>query len=147
MYVARFTECPEYDVRRNWSAWIGSADTIEALVEIANPLVRDDFEEQSDVADYDEYLELEADKLNMDIRLHEYYGEYVNVHHAGLSAWGLSATDESSARVEAMVLLDNSEIQRFGFGVRTLGQLKYVGVINAALDLHLFECDDYCPEN
>jgi hypothetical protein len=160
-YVVRFTKNPQYDIQRNWSAWMGMEwDTRrEAIVEnlelsgVSEDAVEDSWEAWQNEAlrayhvrnhsDYDAFLEDMADDHNIDVRYHEGTKTWMVVHHDGLSVFPLGAESAEDAIKEA-------ECKNFswsGFGHQTLGKIEFVATINEEECLHLFWCEDTMPEN
>jgi len=146
MFVARYSFNPEYDARRNWSAWIGvEGDTPEAVARLIADVVErpsmltDETGERVDWEDAPEALKIAYVLDNEDIRYHEVAGKWMHVHHEGLSCWSLDAETLDEAIEEARTLDARGEIEWGGFGDRTVGKVKYVASVNETL--HIFECD------
>lgn len=119
-YVVRHTMSPQYDIQRNWSAWIGAyADTAYDLVRFCIPesasICRDlaravgvdykrvddgditsisDLWEWSDIEDEDEFKNLVVEHCNLDLRFNEAWGKWQLCHHEGLSCYNLETEDE-----------------------------------------------------
>jgi len=146
MYVARYSFNPEYDARRNWSAWIGvGGDTPEAVaLQIADVVdhpetLVDETGECIDWSDASDEMKIAYVLEAEDIRYHEVAGRWMHVHHTGLSCWSLDAETLEEAIEEARALDACGEIEWGGFGQCTGGKVKYVASVNETL--HIFECD------
>ena len=146
MFVARYSFNPEYDARRNWSAWIGvEGDTPEAVARLIADVVEhpstltDETGERVDWEDAPEALKIAYVLDNEDIRYHEVAGKWMHVHHAGLSCWSLDAETLDEAVEEAREKDARGEIEWGGFGQCTVGKVKYVASISGVL--HIFACD------
>lgn len=160
MYVARFTKSPEYDTKRNWSAWIGGAwDSKEdAVIELLNGAGIDSDEIEAawenwqdeewrtwhhrDHSDYSSFLSDMADTNGIDIRYNSVYAKWQHVHHDGLSCWRLAASSLEDAIVEAQT----AKLAWHGFGDTTSGNVRHVSSTSIA-DLHIFECDEVWTES
>jgi hypothetical protein len=171
-YVVRNTYNPEYDVIRNWSAWIGHTNKdLYSLVDSCVPDVTSisraicnrvgaewetfqdggynlsDLWNYCSIEDRDEFetiIKENYDELDLDIRFHEFAQEYMLVHHDGLSCYTLEAETEEEAVKEVQDKLKNN-IMAFpwcGFGDTTEGSVKFV--MSICETLHIFECkEDY----
>jgi hypothetical protein len=142
-YVVRNTFSPQYDVTRNWSAWIGGNwDSIEKAYEDIADDNGDLFRlaERYPDLDEDEIVEMLLEKDAYDVRWNEAYQKYQHVHHDGLSCWKLEAESETEAITEAQ----NGVFEWHGFGESTCGNIRLVRHIKD--NLYLYECDDTTPE-
>lgn len=143
-YVVRNTFTPEYDIERNWSAWIGGAwDTEDqALHDLAeeSPLYSKYQDHYYGRLDEQEIIEKIIEQEQFDVRFNRAYGKWQHVHHDGLSCYELAAETEEEAWEEAR----SGEFPWFGFGRSTRGKVKLVGQV--AGDLYLFWCEDTTTE-
>lgn len=165
MYVARFTETPDNDIERGWSAYMCGFDTDnprEALQDIAGVIFED--EELDEIQqryintwgeNYEDRETFEADYFGKQCEkyglvLDPHRNVYKPFHHDGLSCWALEATTIEEAIEEAKRTI--SDFEWGGFGQKTIGDVKKVakveGTGNAVVDafLWIFECDDAVDE-
>lgn len=147
-YVIRTTRNPEYDIQRNWSAWMGDGYSNEiialedVLLLVASMDAQDAFNAQEREDNYEVFLRDLANRYNVDVRYHEVACRWMHVHHDGLSVYALHAQTENEARIEA-----TSHGAHFsGDGQRTIGKVQYLGVVNADKNIHLFFCEDFINE-
>ena len=129
-YVVRNTLDPEYDIRRDWSAWMGHMYDSEyqamdycipGHAEISRDLVRavdadwDIFREPGrdlndlwnycaieDRAEFERIVVEHAEDCDLYLRFHEGASKWMLVHHEGLSCWDLCVDDEEVDDVEAI---------------------------------------------
>jgi hypothetical protein len=81
-----------------------------------------------------------------DIRYHDLAGLWMLVHNPrGLSCWPLTASSLEEAIQEATALDNSNDIQWWGFGWVTVGDVRYVASVSDIL--HIFECEDVDKEN
>ena len=156
MFVARFTLTPEYDIKRNWSAWMGMdfATELEAYEFIAEQQVDSDvldekWERWQDEEhatwhhrDHSSRLDFLQDTVNADIRYNEEWNRWQIVHHDGLSCWPLDSVTVEGAVSEAQ----NAGLDWYGFGSSTIGKVRYVCSVDGVEFLHIFECEDTSVE-
>lgn len=131
IYVARFSDNINADIKRNWSAWMtpGLAGSYEDC--------------KQDIADGYAHGEIRE--------FPEYPGCYAIVHHEGLSSYLLNAENENTAIKEAIETAKSGKIDGSGFGiaaincklVKTISRKK----INSQRDLHILICEDIKSEN
>jgi hypothetical protein len=150
MFVARYSFNPEYDVQRRWTAYMSpTSATKEGLAEllielgVANlpPRLHEAYWAGDDVDAAIEYV-LET----YDIRYHDLAGLWMLVHNPrGLSCWPLTASSLDEAIQEATALDNSNDIQWWGFGWVTVGDVRYVASVSDIL--HIFECEDVQKEN
>lgn len=161
MYIVRNTFTPTDDIQRNWSAWIGGAwdsrdEAMEALMDDRQfqvqpswfGLKRRDLPDDWEIDDlwratglaFPDFLAVVAANADVDVRFNVAYGKWQHVHHDGLSCYALQAETEAEAWQEART----GEFPWFGFGDCTIGTVRYVGHVRE--DMHLFWCEDTCPE-
>jgi len=152
MFVARYTITPEYDVTRNWSAWMGMdfATQEEAYEFVAEQQIDSDTLERKWEKWQDEehatwhhrnhasWIGFLQDVVDADIRFNEAWGRWQIVHHDGLSCWTLDADTVDSAIVEAQ----NSGLDWYGFGSNTVGKVEYVCDVPGIEYLRIFKCED-----
>lgn len=164
MFVARYTNNPEGDVKRGWSGWgLGGGMTWASLDEWATetaqgPDFEDDIDERQERwvrtygSEYEDwevfaqaYLEDLADQNN--IRYDEVNECWRQVHHEGLSCWALDAATIEDAIAEATQKHEAERIAWAGSGYATTGKVAYVVTIEGTDDLlHIFKCDNAVPE-
>lgn len=147
-FLVRNTFSPEYDVTRNWSAWIGGAwnSETEAILDIADHCgVLSDYQERYDDLSDEELAEKIQDRESYDIRWNEAYRKFQHVHHEGLAGFALEAETEAEALAEALAGAANDRYQWFGFADQTHGKVRLVQQI--ASDIYLYECDDTSKES
>ena len=150
-YVARFTVTPEYDVARNWSAWMGMdyATQLEAYESVAEQkdqdLMESAWEKWQDedhntwhYRNHESRLDFLQDEIDVDIRFNEAFGRWQIVHHDGLSCWSLDSETIERAVSEAQ----NAGLNWYGFGQNTVGKVLYVCDVPGIEYLRIFECDD-----
>lgn len=155
MFVARFTLTPEYDIQRNWSAWMGmdfetQEEAYEAVAEQQiNEEIYEMWEKWQDEdyqtwhkRDHDSWIDFLQDKVNADIRFNEVWNRWQVVHHDGLSCWILDAESVEDAVTEAK----QSNLVWYGFGSHTVGKVSYVCAVEGIEHLHIFECEDTSVE-
>lgn len=143
-YVIRNTMTPEYDIERNWSAWIyGAWDTeAQALQSLAeDSALYDDYRDRYPDLEGSEILEKIIDTAQYDVRYNKAYGKWQHVHHEGLSCYELEAETEEEAQIEAQT----TEAPWHGFGETTCGKVRLICHIRDSL--YLFECDDTWTED
>lgn len=114
VFVARFTDCPEYDVKRGWSASMDySGET----------------ENEAFFSFMDEHPEI--DPHSVPVGYHAVHKVWVVVHHRdGLSCWRLKASTEAEAITEARQACVAGKIERDGFGDVTVGRVKLVAKLD-----------------
>lgn len=142
-YVVLNTFSPEYDIQRNWSAWIYSAWNTreEALYDLAQESPKfSALQERHSHLDDDEIIQKVIDQEDFDVRYNTAYKQWQHVHHEGLSCYELKATTEEMAWVEARQV----EFPWFGFGEHTCGQVRLIGQVQD--HLYLYWCEDTAPE-
>jgi len=139
MFVARYTDNPEGDIKRGWSGFMGvEAETVQRFVALYTYDAPDDADEMSD----DDLLDWLMDTHNIDLRYDEALEMWRQVHHDGLSCWPLDAETAEDALAEAAEMDHAGQIGWSGFGSYTEGKVTYVGRIEGTHDpLHVFECD------
>lgn len=132
--VARFTDCPEYDIKRGWSASMDYSGKTknEALFSFM-----------------DEHPEIDPDSVS--VGYHSVHKVWVVVHHRdGLSCWRLKASTEAEAIAEARQACVSGKIERAGFGDVTLGRVELVAKLDVrdsgGNPLCVFSCDGIDPE-
>jgi len=152
MYVARYTDNPEEDIKRGWSGWMGcnwatKEDAIDDLIEMPDD---DELEAKQQrwirtwgelYEDYDRFIADLRDSLadDFDIRFDEYHNEWRHCHHDGLSCWALDAGTADAAVAEAKSKDADGKIIWAFEGDKTHGEVKLVG--HVSVDLYIFECD------
>lgn len=145
-YVVRNTFSPDYDVERNWSAWIGGdwATEEEALADLAeqSPLYNDYLDRYPGL-DEDEIIAKIIDQEDFDVRYNAAYGRWQHVHHEGLSCYELNADTEEEAWIEAR----SGEFPWHGFGRSTCGAVRLLGRVRDGGDLYLYWCEDTTMED
>lgn len=147
-YVIRTTRNPEYDIQRNWSAWMGDGygseiSAIEdVLLLVAGVDAQDAFDAQEREDDYETFLRDLANRHDVDVRYHEIAQRWMHVHHDGLSVYVLDADTEVEARAAAAT----HGAHFSGDGQRTIGTVEYLGVVNPDENIHLFRCEDWAKE-
>ncbi len=125
IFVARFTECPEYDIERGWSAWM-------------------DYEGETKGELMDSYRSEhpEADLRKLRVGYHKVHKRWVVIHHKGLSCFALSSSTPETACEEAVRKFENGEIEREGFGQMTDGKVSLVRCLPQANgSLCIFSCE------
>lgn len=144
-YVVRNTFTPEYDIERNWSAWIGGAwDTREAALRSLaedSPRYSEFLDRYYGQLDENEIIERIIEAEQFDVRHNRAYNKWQHVHHEGLSCYELEAETEAGAWEEARA----GEFPWFGFGRSTRGAVRLIGHVRG--DLYLFWCDDTTTED
>jgi|SRR5579863_2253313 hypothetical protein len=133
-FVARFTDCPEYDIKRGWSASMDydGETKYEALFSfIAN------------------YPNIDPDSVK--VGWHRHHRRWVIVHNPrGLSCFRLSAATEDQAVDEARRRCVAGEIAREGWGDVTEGRVRLVAKLDVCdrngNSLCVFSCNGTSPE-
>lgn len=139
MYVARFTNNPEEDVKRGWSGYMGSYSTPTECADFLGV----DVEGMDD----ETIIDLLLDQENTDLRFDAVTEEWRVWHHDGLSCWELEAETVEDAITEAAKRASNDEIAWGGFGQRTLGKVSLVCKVEGINYLYVLECEDTCDEH
>ena len=158
VYFARFTSHPRDDIRRNWSAWMGSwkrtyADVVNWVV-FDEARLGDDFPIDAawrkwqrlvgrtvvpydrDIDLPDAFLEWLGKEEGLDIRRDRASGRYAYVHHDHLSALKLDATDPIDAIKEAAQLPPDAYR---GHAEMMIGDVEHIA--EARPGLHVFAAD------
>jgi hypothetical protein len=148
MYVARYTENPQYDEVRRWTAYFQpTGKTAEAVADLLIDLGEVTLPRRLADAywngDCDDAIAWVLD--NVDIRFHEVAGLWMHVHNPnGLSCHPLDAETVEEAVEEARRKDQAGAIAHLGWGHVTSGNVQYVASVSD--HLHIFWCDDVAPE-
>jgi hypothetical protein len=151
MYVARYTNNPEEDIKRGWSGWMGEAwdSKEEANKDLIEKIYADVEELEAkqqryiakwgdDYSDWDYFInDIVSDKY--DVRYDEYNEVFRLCHHDGLSCWKIDADNLQDAIKEASTKDTDSTISWSGEGYKTGGLVKVAAHVND--ELYIFECD------
>ena len=142
-YVARYTDTPLEDVKRNWSAHMGERGNLWSAADTALA------QHGIDTNDYDTEEEIleELEKIGLEFRQYpdtEMWGQF---HHEGLSCWPLEAKNAEDAVTEAKKLATTNKILWGGFGSATTGKVEYVKPVSGIDDLHIFKCEGHETED
>jgi hypothetical protein len=134
VFVARFTDCPEYDIKRGWSASMDYSGKTE---------------NEAFFSFMDEHPEIDPDSVP--VCYHAIHKVWVVVHHRdGLSCWRLKASTEAEAIAEARQACVAGKIERAGFGDVTVGHVKLVAKLDVrdsgGNPLCVFSCNATDPE-
>lgn len=140
MFVARFTDNPEADIKRGWSGWMGQEYPSPLDAAYVHYLGDDDNLELEEL-DEDEILDI-LGRNGYDLRYDEAHANWRICHHDGLSCWKLEAKTIEDAIVEAEV----APIDWVGFGYATVGTVRLVAKTSKE-NLYIFECDRVDIEN
>jgi hypothetical protein len=90
-YVVRNTFSPDYDIRRNWSAWMDGVwdSREEALYDLAEESPTfSKLQERYSPLDDNEIIQKVIEQKDFDVRYNEVYKKWQHVHHEGLSCYG-----------------------------------------------------------
>jgi len=165
MFVARYTNNPEGDIKRGWSGWgLAGGMPWNSLGEWASemgvgPDFEDDIEERQtrwintygeQYEDWDTFCQAYLEDLaeENDIRYDEVEGCWRQVHHDGLSCWTLEATTLEEAIEEAACKHEAGTIAWAGTGYATIGTVKLAASVEGTDGLlHVFECDSAVAES
>jgi hypothetical protein len=130
VFVARFTECPEYDIERGWSAWMDY-----------------DGETKGELIDSYRSEHPDANVRKLRVGYHKFYKRWVVIHHKGLSCFALSSSTAEAACEEAVKKFENGEIEWEGFGQVTVGKVSLVRRLPQANgSLCIFSCESTYDE-
>ena len=143
VYVARFTNNPEADIQRGWSAFMGERGNLWSA---ADMVMTQHGYDTNDYETEDEILEV-LEEIGVEFRQYPENGEWAQFHHEGLSCWPLNATTTDDAICEAIALANNKKIEWAGFGSATEGKVEYICPVSGIENLHIFSCEDICGED
>lgn len=162
MFVARFTDNPEHDIERGWSAYFMDFTTdLKEALETTGCYLDDETVSKTQakwIRTYGEMYEDDATFLadyladlavQQNLRQDPHSGAWRPFHHDGLSCWALDATTAEDALAEAAT---RDDIDWGGFGQCTVGKVRLVGKVPPVGDalkdefLYVFECEDVMNE-
>lgn len=157
VYVARFSDNIEADIRRGWSAWMGSWEqdlqdalefcgvTAEQIDEAWEHWQDPDWHpwHHRDTADREEFLLDLAETEGHDVRFDSATELWAAVHHDGLSCFRLEAEDEDAALDELAELAES--VVSFALGDMTDGSVRLV--YSRGDGWHLLETEEVWAEN
>src|SRR5580704_4249871 len=125
IFVARFTECPEYDIKRDWSAWMDYEG-----------------ETKAELIDSSRSEHPDADLPNLRVGYQKVHMRWVVIHHKGLSCFALYSSTPEAACEEAVKRFESGEIGREGFAQMTDGKVSLVCRLSQANGtLCIFSCE------
>ena len=134
VFVARFTDCPEYDIKRGWSASMDydGETKDEALFSFMG-----------------DHPNIDPDSVK--VGWHRHHRRWVVVHNPrGLSCWRLSGATEEQALDEARRRCVAGDIAREGYGDVTEGRVRLVAKVDVydcgGNPLCVFSCEGTSPE-
>jgi hypothetical protein len=134
VFVARFTDCPEYDLKRGWSASMDyDGETKDEVL----------------LSFLSEHPDIDLDSVK--VGLHMHHKRWVVVHNPhGLSCWRLGGTTEEQAVDEARRRCVAGNIAREGYGDVTEGRVRLVAKLDVrdgnGNPLCIFSCEGTSPE-
>lgn len=145
MYVARFTDNPENDIKRGWSGYFGHDfktpyDLVKDMGWDYELLEKENVDTLEEI-DQDDILYWLERNQNTDLRYDDHLKVWRVCHHDGLSCWVLDAETEADALTEASAKAIAGKIEWAGFGYRTIGTIKLVASVEGVDNLYIFECE------
>ena len=159
-YSLRISPDIHGDIRRGWSGWMGSYDTLEDLLyETLDPgEIERGWERwqdakwhpwhHRDLEDFEEFLLDFADESGLDVDTvsTDEGPRWVIVHsRGGISVFGLLAEMEDDAVVEAREMIAREEELSFGQGDLAVGDIQVVADMGG--DWYLLRSDGLEPED
>lgn len=138
VFVARYTNDPQADLERGWSAYMGlqAVSPRQYVAKFVWDDVPADFDDMTDA----EIVDWLSD-LGIDLRYNAAIALWCSVHHDGLSCWALDAETPEAAIAEAQAAAREGQISWSGFGQATVGKVLYVTSVPGIENLHIFECE------